>query len=423
MNRIIKAALKYWDAESGKFRNILLKTYKEAREKLKKTGILSLIILFICLIIAVLLIGGSAYLQHKIYTPFSQNNNPQIFIISPGETVHQIAVNLEKQELISNNSYFLLYFKELQIALGRKITLKAGQYRLSPAMTIPQILEKLRYGLVMPAEVKLIIPEGYNIFQIAKLLEEKRLIRNKKDFLSFNAGYVWKQQSSPALLPCSDRRVKSVFQIPCSSVLSLEGYLFPDTYRFRRGELLKAIIKKMLVNFEQKTSSLAQINTDKKTDLHRLITLASLLEKEVASYYDRRVVAGILYKRLKAGMPLQVDSSILYAKMLALNNADDNADKRGNDVSVNTSSHQRKSAARPHNPLNLSDLTIDSAYNTYKHKGLPPGPICNPGISSIKAALNPIRTDYWYYLSTKDGKTIFSKTYQEHLRNKEKYLK
>ena len=133
--------------------------------------------------------------------------------------------------------------------------------------------------------------------------------------------------------------------------------------------------------------------------------MASLLEKEVISYRDKQMVAGILYKRLKAGMPLQIDSTVLYAQTLKLYRVE-----------------KQPATKRDHNPVSVKDTKIDSPYNTYKHKGLPPGPICNPGLKSIKAALNPVKTGYWYYLSTAEGKTIFSKTYEEHLKNKKKYL-
>jgi len=185
----------------------------------------------------------------------------------------------------------------------------------------------------------------------------------------------------------------------------MEGYLFPDTYQFKKDTSIESIIKKMSNNFQNKVRNLIPTSHN----LTDVIITASLLEKEITSYYDRQVVAGIMEKRIKTGMPLQIDSSILYAKMLALNNT--------------KFQHGTYTEKNEHNPVSIQDTKIDSPYNTYKYKGLPSGPICNPGINAIKAALNPIKTDYWYYLNTEDGKTVFSKTYEEHLEAKKRFLR
>ena len=177
--------------------------------------------------------------------------------------------------------------------------------------------------------------------------------------------------------------------------VDLEGYLFPDTYRVFNDVSDEEIVKKLLNNFDKKLSpELRQKIARQGKTIHEIITMASIIEKEVSSEADRPIVAGILYKRIKNGMRLEVDSSINYIT-------------GKNDPGAN-----------------YADLEIDSPYNTYKNYGLPPGPICNPGLAAIKAAVYPEESAYLFYLNRQDtGETIFSKTFDEHIKNKNKYLK
>ena len=172
----------------------------------------------------------------------------------------------------------------------------------------------------------------------------------------------------------------------------LEGYLFPDTYRVYGDSAISDIIKKMLANLENKlTANLRlEIKSQDKT-IHEILTLASILEKEVSTDYDRAMVADIFYKRIGVGMPLQADSTVNY---------------------VSGKSESRAAGI---------DLNIDNPYNTYKYNNLPPGPICNPGLSSIKAAVYPLKNNYWYFLTTPDGKVIYSETFEQHVAAKNKY--
>jgi len=445
MKQLIKQLKKYSKAVSDylkikieKFRDRSSGIIEKSKKLPQKTQNLILIILLICLFLSSLTLGGIIYLHYQINHPFSSTETPQIFVINSGETARDIAQSLEERGLINNNLYFVIYLKTLKGDNNKTPTIKAGKYLLSSNMNISQIAEKLINGLIISSEIKITIPEGYNIFQIGDKLEEVGLV-NLKDFLSFSAEHTLNYNTensdtqdnteSLVLVPCGQ-------QVLCGSVASLEGWLFPDTYQFKKGESVEVIINKMLNNFEQKISSLdfsrsessekfpsviarsisdeaiseqsgeSLLNYPKQANLHKLIIIASFLEKEVINHYDRQVVAGIIEKRLSAGMPLQIDATVLYAQTLK---------KHGTDTEFNTETND-------HNPVNLNDLEIDSPYNTYKYKGLSPGPICNPGIDAIKATLNPIKTDYWYYLSTKEGTTIFSKTYEEHLANKAKYL-
>ena len=174
---------------------------------------------------------------------------------------------------------------------------------------------------------------------------------------------------------------------------SLEGYLYPDTYRVYKQTDLEAIVEKMLNNFDAKltTEMRDEIKKQKKT-IFEVLTLASIVEKEMYGYENRRVVAGIFYNRLKVGMPLQSDVTVNYIT--------------------------KKGTTRP----SLDDTHIDNPYNTYVNKGLPPGPVCNPSIEAIKAVIYPADTDYMYFLTNEKEQIIFSKTYEEHLRNINKHL-
>lgn len=181
----------------------------------------------------------------------------------------------------------------------------------------------------------------------------------------------------------------------------LEGFLFPDTYFISKNlspgaETGSKIIKKSLDNFTAKFTPAMQIQAeDDKLSVYQIVTLASIIEKETrGNQEERKIVAGIFYNRLKAGVPLQSDATVNYVT--------------------------GKSDLRP----SRADTDIDSSYNTYKYKGLPPGPICNPGLDAIMAALTPAKTDYFYFLTDpKTGRAVFAKTYDEHLKNKQKYLR
>ena len=182
--------------------------------------------------------------------------------------------------------------------------------------------------------------------------------------------------------------------------LSLEGYLFPDTYYFRKEEGgdgkegIKNFVKLMLTNFDKKLTPALRTEIERqKKSIFEIVTTSSLIEKEVRTFDDKKIVSGILRKRLKTGIPLQIDATIVFI-----------TGKKTTEISI-------------------EETKIDSPYNTYKYKGLPLGPIANPGIESIIAALYPESSEYWYYLSAPDGKTIFSRTLEEHNIAKFKYLK
>ena len=217
------------------------------------------------------------------------------------------------------------------------------------------------------------IPEGYNSFQIDRLLHENKIIAEEGALVSL----------SPDLF--SDYWF-------LEDAETLEGFLFPDTYEFYEQSSPEVVARKLLENWNKKA---AVLFISKGSVLSQL-TAASIIEKEIPdSQSERAVAAGIVYKRIKEGMPLQMDATLCYIK-----------DKFGCGRVI------------------PSDKETDSPYNTYKNKGLPPGPISNPGLSAIKAAIFPKSSEYWYFISDpKTGKTVFAKTLDEHTQNIVKYLR
>lgn len=304
----------------------------------------------------------------KIKTPLSSSEEIKIFKVLKGESAEVIAEHLKGSELISNTFLFRLYvFLSL-----RQYALKSGEYQLSPLMSIRDIADTIAFGGTN--EVLVTIPPGFNLKQAEDRLVGAGLTQ-KNELVNYKFS-----DTPPPLL--SDKPKAS----------SLEGYLFPDTYRFFKDSELSDVVSKMISNLDNKLTpdlKLAIKNSSHST--YEILTMASLIEKEVISDADREIVSGILWKRLETGVPLQVDATLVY-------------------ITGNQEIFQ-------------SDKKINSNYNTYFYRGLPVGPIASPGLSAIKAAIFPKASSYWYYLSARDGRTIFSVTLAEHNRNKLLYLK
>lgn len=301
---------------------------------------------FITLIVVIILIGGFWVWQGIYYPVNPDSDETVIFLVKKGEGAREISINLKEQGLIRYDFLFRVYvlFKEV----GRD--LKAGEYELSRAMAIPEIVNKLASGDRIKKMITII--EGWTVKDIANYLEVEEL--------------------DPGL----------------------EGYLFPDTYEISPEDGIEEIVEKMLDNFDKKlTSELREEISSQGKTVHEIVTMASLLEKEVRTFEDKKIVAGILWKRLESNMLLQVDATIVYI------------------------------TGRKTTKILKEELRIDSPYNTYKYKGLPLGPISNPGLESILAAIYPQESQDLYYLSTPEGETIFSRTLKEHNTAKAKYLK
>lgn len=281
------------------------------------------------------------------------------FKVEPGQSLSQISKNLEDQGFLNSSIPFYFFV----LAKFEDKNLKSGLYSIDSDDTIPSITQKIASGESL--QIKVTIPEGLTLSQIEKKI-------NQKEELSISGLEELKVGGFKEDFPM----LKEV-----SSDRSLEGFLFPDTYYFYPNQSREEIVEEFLKNFSQKISSL---ELEKDRGLIQIITLASVLEKEVDDFEDREIVSGILQKRMNSGWLLQVDAPLTY-------------------ITGKTSKE-----------LTKKDLALDSPYNTYKYKGLPAGPICNPGLSSITATLNPQDSEYWYYLSTPEGETIFSKTLEEH---------
>ncbi len=340
------------------------------------------IVLLLVSIFIIVLLGASFFL-YQFNEPKSNLSKNFQFEIKPGEGFRQISAKLEEEGLINSAKYFNFYV----LLKGTASKLKAGIYQLSPNMSPKNIADILYRGPVLK-EVSVTIPEGYNIYQIDDLLAKKGII-NKNDLINFR--------------PTGSLINKYTFLAQKPREETLEGFLFPDTYRFfiAVNKDINSVVNKFLKNFNKHLNAYIKEEIEKKGEsIYNVLILASLIEKEVYYKDDKLIVADILKKRLKKRMFLQVDASVLYAKML-----------------------EKNISWKKAFPLEKEDYKINSLYNTYKYKGLPPSPICNPGIDSILAVVFPEKTNYWYYISDpKTEKTIFSKTFKEHRKNILKYL-
>jgi len=297
---------------------------------------------------------------------------PKSIVIEKGENAREIAFKLKEENIISDPySFLFLAFWE-----NKWSKLQAGEYLLDSSMSSREILDILQQGKTV--KETLTIVEGWDAKDIAEYLESKGMFSEEEvleKIETFNSSQFEFLADKP-------------------KNLGLEGYIFPDTYFFAKSENLENIIIETLKNFDQKlTDDLREEIEKQGKSIFDIITMASMIEKEVITLEDKQIVSGILWKRLKTGIPLQVDATVLYA--MEINNG----------------------------KVFTKDTKIDSPYNTYKYPGLPLGPICNPGLESIKAALYPKQTDYWYYLSKPTGETVFSRTLEEHNIAKAKYLK
>ena len=315
--------------------------------------------------------------RSAVHSALDPDNTEEISIsIKPGDSISHIADTLEEKDIIKSSSAFYWYTR----IHGLDTSIISGRFMLSSSMTVPEILTKI--GNPAESEAIITIQEGLRIADIDERLTEMNLIQ-KGEFTK--AVQAFDDYDSYDFISKIFLKETSNLAIP------LEGYLYPDTYFLDPIEFDPTnLIYKTLDNFENKISTLTGTIEASPRSFHEVITMASILEKEVRTSEDRRLVAGILWKRLDSEWRLDADATLLYEKT---------------DTKITT-----------------KDLNSDSPYNTRKLKGLPPGPICNPSIESIEAVLNPTASSHWFYLTTKDGTTIFADTNEQHEQNKTKYL-
>ncbi|MFY9457658.1 MAG: endolytic transglycosylase MltG [Candidatus Spechtbacterales bacterium] len=302
------------------------------------------------------------------------------FIVEKGQGARGIASNLEKDGIISNDLFFNYYAWQKRSAN----LLQAGEYELSPSMTIPEIVRIFTEGKVkFDPGIRITIPEGYTTKKIEDVLISGGLGVKKSEL----------QEAVGITAPLAKEIFGFSFLGDLPPRATLDGFLFPDTYFFEEDASLNDIVKRMLANFDSKVSDALRVKIKARgKNLYEVVIMASLIEKEVRAYEDMRVVSGILWKRMAVGMPLQADATLAHL------------------------------TGKKTGEITNDDKLIDSPYNTYKYRGLPPTPIANPGFNAIKAAADPEESEYLYYLSTPQGETIFSKTLDEHNQNRVKYL-
>lgn len=303
----------------------------------------------------------------------SNSSVSQEFLIKEGDGVNEIATKLTKGNLVSARIWFEIYVW----AENKESNIVAGTYELRPNMTIPEIVDIITTGKGKKEDQSITIIEGWDNNQIGEYLSGKGII-SKDDFTS-EAALVSK--FSPYFSFLQD--------LPKER--TLEGYLFPDTYNVIQGKTnSEQIINRMLINFDKKLTDAIKEDVKKSGhSLDEIIIMASVIEREVPKEEDRKIVSGIFWNRIEEKKPLESCATISYI------------------LGVNKKQYS------------FEDTRVDSPYNTYINKGLPPGPIGNPGISAIKAALYPNNSEFFFFLSDpKTGETIFSRTLDEHNRAK-----
>ena len=325
-------------------------------------------------VVLVLLVGGFGFLSWLTWAkaPYSLTGKSEKITITPGTTVDQLALELQSRHLI--RSAWVFGF----LARSREANYKlyAGDYQLAPVMTTDEIINYLLKGPELTNNNRVTIPEGYSNEQIITLLVQKG-IGSKEEFTKV--------------------MIDDAFQYPFlkgapKGIHRLEGYLFPNTYYIDIKTSPHAVIDLFLQQFAKElTPEVQKQLVAMKLTVPQWVTLGSLIEKEAAKESDRPLIASVLMNRLKINQPLQVDATIQFL------------------------------LGTPKPKLYNKDLQIPSLYNTYLHRGLPLGPIANPGNASLQAVLHPAQTDFLYYVAKKDGYHAFAKTYAEHLKNVKLY--
>ncbi len=312
-------------------------------------------------------------LYNKAITkPLKSNEDKIIIEVKQGEGFYDVLNDLAKEDKLSSK-----LFIKLNLSIDKvNVNIKEGIYEINTDTSLENMIKSLQNKDGDKDLVKLTIPEGYSVEDIAKTVEEKGIC-SKEDFLNAVKNY----------------ELPDYVKVNSSKRYNLEGFLYPDTYLIEKGANAKDIIKLMLDRFDEimkQVKDETKVNI-KDEDVEKIITIASMIEKEARVPKDRPLISSVIYNRLEKNMKLQIDAAVIYSL--------------GHHVDV----------------VSNKDLEVDSPYNVYKYSGLPIGPIANPGIDCIKAALTPEKTDYLYYILQKDGSHYFTNDYDDFL-NKKKEL-
>lgn len=322
------------------------------------------------LLTAFLLFCLLLFVSYRLFWPLNSKGKPFIIDIPPGQTFYRLAKELEDKQIIRSHRDM-----KILVWLSGQPRLPQGEYELSSQMSLWRIFQNIKQGKEKTFLIR--FPEGFNHYEMGELLKK----------------HSWPAADS---FLKAVRNKKLIQKLLNKNLNSLEGYLFPDSYHLRKYMTETALIELMIKRFLEVYGKLSSLPLKYNFTRQEVVTLASLIEKETGKEEERVLISGVFYNRLKLNMKLQTDPSILYALYLA----------RGFDIEKN---------------IRKKDILFPSPYNTYVVKGLPPGPIANPGEQSLRAVFLPEQSDYLYFVSRNDGSHHFSKSYKEHEKAVYKY--
>lgn len=356
---------------------------RQAEKRLVRKIVLIISTIIVALVL-ILGIGMYFYISGAL-KPVNESANKSIKVELPiGSSLDSISQALEDKEIIKNAKVFKYYAK-----FKNESAFQAGTYELTQAMTIDEIIQSLKNGKVYrQPEFTITIPEGLTLDQIAERVE-KSTDYSKKEFMDLVT-------SKKFVNDMKGKYPKTVTKAVNNKEIryALEGYLYPSTYPFyEENPTLEEIADQMVAQTDKVVGTYYAQLKEKHISVHKFLTFASLLEREATAKTDRETIASVFYNRIDKKMPLQTDPTVLYA----------------------LGKHKSR--------VLYKDLEVDNPYNTYKIKGLPPGPISNAGKESLEATINPAETDYLYFVADEKGNNHFSKTYNEHLNKVEKHIK
>ncbi|MFJ7937121.1 endolytic transglycosylase MltG [Peribacillus sp. NPDC096622] len=371
------------DKNLSKKEHIRMKLLEQQGEAKLVGKIIMITIASLILLIGIVGLVGFLYINSAMKPVDPDDDTIKKVKIPIGSSVNGISTLLEEQGIIKDARVFKYYIK-----FRNESGFQAGEYKLSPSMPIEDIVTSIKTGKLMKeAAMKITIPEGKQLTQIADIIAVKTGEDPKKVFKKLNDKKFVNsmQEKFPQLLTSEIENEKVLYP--------LEGYLFPATYDFYEEKpTLESIVIEMLKKTEETLQAYESQMNKNDYSVHEMLTFASLVEEEATAQVDRGKIASVFYNRIEEDMPLQTDPTVLYAK----------------------GSHKSR--------VYYKDLEVKSPYNTYKNKGLPPGPIANAGTTSIDAVLKPEKTDYLYFLATPEGEVLYSKTLDDHNNKKAEHI-
>lgn len=368
--------------------NIPQDEIKKIQQRKKEKKLVRKIVLFsgLAILVGALILAISIYFYvSKALKPVDENNKTAIKVEVPiGSNLDSIAQILEDKGVIRDARIFKYYTK-----FKNESGFQAGKYNILPSMTIDEIIKSLKTGKVYrEPEFQVTIPEGLTLEQIGAIVE-KRTSYTSEEFMKLvtSEKFIKDMKSKyPETITkaVEDKNIR----------YKLEGYLYPSTYDFFVAKpTLEEVVEKFIAQTDSIVRSYEPQLKEMKMTPHEFLTFSSLLEREATAQADRQTIASVFNNRIEQGMPLQTDPTVLYA----------------------LGEHKDR--------VLYKDLEVKNAYNTYQNKGLPPGPIANAGRASTDATIDPAKTDYLYFVADKNGQNHFAETYDEHLKNVEKYVR